>query len=93
MNGRRRGLSDRTLSVSEPLDLGVGPWEYEPNMPILGPLDEVGRSTLGSVDLQDLRIAIVLTFVVGLDDESVSDTCLHCSASSFTSLHIAPRRA
>jgi hypothetical protein len=66
--------------VSKALDHGVGSREYEANMPIVGPLDEVGRNTLSSVDLQDLRIAIVFTLVVGLDDKSVSDTCLHCSA-------------
>jgi hypothetical protein len=76
--------------VSKALDHGVGPWEYEPNMTILGPSDEVGRSTLNSVDLQDLRIAIVLTFVVGLDDKSVSETCLHCSAFLLTPFTMHP---
>jgi hypothetical protein len=42
------------------------------------------------VDLQDLRVAIVLAFVVALDDQSVSDMCLHRSTFLSTSSKVLP---
>ncbi len=68
----------------------VGPGEHEPNVTIVGPLHEVGRSAVVTVDLEDLRIAIVLAFVMTLDDQSVSDTCLHRTPFRFEFLRNVP---
>ena len=69
--------------MSESFHHRIGPREDEPNVTIVGPLHKVRRSLLGSVDLQDLRVAIVLALVVALDDQSVSHMCLHRSAFRF----------
>jgi hypothetical protein len=75
--------------VSEWFHHRIGPRENESNVTIVGPLHEVRRSPLGSVDLQDLRVAIVLAVVVTLDDQSISDMCLHRSTFRFGFLHCA----
>jgi hypothetical protein len=76
--------------VSEPLYRRVGSRKNEPNVAVIGPLDEVRRSPVGSVDLQDLRVAIMFAFVVALDDKS---GLRHVPASFFLPLdflHNAP---
>lgn len=70
-------MSDGTLGASKGLDHGIRPRKYETDMAILGPLNEVRRRSINSMDLQDLRVTIVLTFMVGLDYQFVSDTGVH----------------
>ena len=50
------------------------------NVPAIGPPDEERRGASLPSDLQNLGIPIVLSHVVGLDDEPFSDVGLHGSS-------------
>ena len=59
------------------MDLRIGTRKYQRFVTRIGPAHDVRRSTVVAVHLDDLAVPIRLTYVGGLDDQSVSRGCSH----------------
>ena len=59
------------------VDLTVRPGEHQRGATVVVPSDDVGRTTIGAADLDDLAGASTLTDVITLDDEFVTDVGMH----------------
>ena len=53
------------------------PPAVEPDVPVVGPLDEERWCPVPAADLEDLRVPIRLTLVVALDDQPVAHARPH----------------
>jgi hypothetical protein len=56
-------ISTRLYGISKVLDRGIWAWEYKSDMTVIGPLDQIGRLSVLTVDFDNPPISIRLSAV------------------------------
>src|SRR5215831_14876195 len=78
-------LSARSSAVAGMLDQRVRPRKHQAGVPIVE-FDQVGRITVGPVDLDDHPVPLGVTHDLAVDMKPVPYRCVHSASSSADSL-------
>jgi hypothetical protein len=77
LQSRDPSLVDSTARVYEVLDLCVGSWEYKSHLSVVRPSNKKWRSSMLTVNFENLAVTLRGLSIQSPDDESIANICVH----------------